>query len=183
MSHSPTKKRSSSKHHSRDDDEAHVKTLAELGDLSRSTKVFQATCATNRLELERPWYSFGCVLCIAANPMPAAKDWQKAYDQIPLQSVDQKEVFKTRLRMIDMMATDATGKSLLWQACFWNDHHAVDAILALGFVQAATLLESQDREYFLSPMDLATMQEDGQLYDMLKNKSAAAAPNPYYGTA
>ena len=44
------------------------------------------------------------------------------------------------------------------------------------------MLEQQDAEFYLSPLDLAMLQEDKTLFDLLQGLSPNAMDNPFYGT-
>jgi len=155
------------------------------------------------LELTRPFYS--CVgLCACAFPNPDLDEWKKVYGMIPLMTPDDLDLFKGRLKKVDMtalwrrppvsrraaargrraprQASDETGKTLLWQASYYNDLNAVAALQEVGYTKAQTMIKQQDAEFYLSPLDLAMLQEDKTLFDLLQGLSPNAMDNPYYGT-
>ncbi len=44
------------------------------------------------------------------------------------------------------------------------------------------MIKQQDAEFYLSPLDLAMLQEDKTLFDLLQGLSPNAMDNPFYGT-
>ena len=74
------------------------------------------------------------------------------------------------------------GKTLLWQASYYNDLNAVAALQEVGYTKAQTMIKQQDAEFYLSPLDLAMLQEDKTLFDLLQGLSPNAMDNPFYGT-
>lgn len=154
------------------------------------------------LELTRPFYS--CVgLCACAFPNLDLDEWKKVFGMIPLMTPDDLDLFKGRLKKVDMtalrrrppfsrraaartprarQASDETGKTLLWQASYYNDLNAVAALQEVGYTKAQTMIKQQDAEFYLSPLDLAMLQEDKTLFDLLQGLSPNAMSNPFYGT-
>ena len=52
----------------------------------------------------------------------------------------------------------------------------------MGYTKAQTMIKQQDAEFYLSPLDLAMLQEDKTLFDLLQGLSPNAMDNPFYGT-
>ena len=100
---------------------------------------------------------------------------------IPLRSQDAMETFALRVKNLDdATRPDDTGKSLLWRATYFNDTHAVAVLLKYGGVAVRSQINEADREYGLTPLDLALKQRDPAIFNEMKTQDIHMNANPFY---